>query len=287
MLLSRVLLPYWGFGRFALDALLIGVGAWVFGSVIVGLYLLVSLNVFGRHSEEAFSSLRIEDYKHFLRLHVAQDGTLTIYPIAHRPGAAALEEALALPETPLDASSSRPSGSPDRDPIEPSAESSRRWRSPGYVTAASAPEPQPAVLSPAASGARADRTRGCAWRWCRRRRVRHATSIARPPRCPSFIGRILITTSSLNPNQNVVSVASMRPASWHRHRPRPTRDRWQPSGHGRRPCRAAAAASRGGCPGTPPVAAARSPRPRTRPCSVPPPGPAATRRRAAGPPCRS
>ena len=82
MLLARLLLPYWGFGRFALDALLIGLGAWIGGSIIVGLYLLISLNVFGRHSEEAFSSLRIEDYKNFVRLHVARDGSLTIYPIA-------------------------------------------------------------------------------------------------------------------------------------------------------------------------------------------------------------
>ena len=37
--------------------------------------------MFGRHSEEAFSALRIQDYKHFLRLHIARDGTLTIYPI--------------------------------------------------------------------------------------------------------------------------------------------------------------------------------------------------------------
>lgn len=82
MQLARQLLPYWGLGRFALDALLIGAGAWVLGSAIVGVYLLVSLNVFGRHSEEAFSALRIQDYKHFLRLHIARDGSLTIYPIA-------------------------------------------------------------------------------------------------------------------------------------------------------------------------------------------------------------
>jgi hypothetical protein len=82
VLLARLLLPYWGVGRFALDALLIGAGAWVLGSAIVGFYLLISLNVFGRHSEEAFSALRIQDYKHFLRLHLARDGTMTIYPIA-------------------------------------------------------------------------------------------------------------------------------------------------------------------------------------------------------------
>ena len=58
-----------------------GTGGWLAGSFLTGLYLLVSLNVFGRHSEEAFSALRIQDYKNFLRLHIAPDGTLTIYPI--------------------------------------------------------------------------------------------------------------------------------------------------------------------------------------------------------------
>ena len=56
-------------------------GGWVIGSFIVGVYLLVSLNVFGRHSEEAFSGLRVQDFKHFLRLHVGSDGALTIWPI--------------------------------------------------------------------------------------------------------------------------------------------------------------------------------------------------------------
>ena len=49
-------------------------GGWVVGSIIVGIYLLVSVNVFGRHSEEAFSGLRVEDFKNFLRLHVGRDG---------------------------------------------------------------------------------------------------------------------------------------------------------------------------------------------------------------------
>jgi hypothetical protein len=73
--------PAWPFTRFPLVALLVGIGGWLVGSFLTGLYLLVSLNVFGRHSEEAFSALRIEDYKNFLRLHIAADGTLTIYPI--------------------------------------------------------------------------------------------------------------------------------------------------------------------------------------------------------------
>jgi hypothetical protein len=54
---------------------------WIVGSFVMGLYLLMSLNVFGRHEQEAFSALRIEDYKNFLRMHISADGTLTIYPI--------------------------------------------------------------------------------------------------------------------------------------------------------------------------------------------------------------
>ena len=53
-------------------AVLVGAGGWLAGSFLTGLYLLVSLNVFGRHSEEAFSALRIQDYKNFLRLHIAR-----------------------------------------------------------------------------------------------------------------------------------------------------------------------------------------------------------------------
>jgi len=57
------------------------IGGWLAGSEVMGMYLLISLNVFGGHANEAFSSLRIEDYKNFVRLHLARDGTLTIYPI--------------------------------------------------------------------------------------------------------------------------------------------------------------------------------------------------------------
>jgi hypothetical protein len=67
--------------NFALAGALIFAGGWIVGSFVTGLYLLVSLNVFGRHSQEAFSSLRIEDYKHFLRLRVRRDGSVTIFPI--------------------------------------------------------------------------------------------------------------------------------------------------------------------------------------------------------------
>ncbi|HUR98396.1 MAG TPA: hypothetical protein VMZ26_10065 [Pyrinomonadaceae bacterium] len=57
-----------------------GAGGYVVGSLIMGIYLYISLHIFGRHSNETFSALKIEDYKNFLRLHIDKDG-LTIYPI--------------------------------------------------------------------------------------------------------------------------------------------------------------------------------------------------------------
>ena len=60
------------------------VGGMVCGPMVVGLYLLIVSNVFGFHVGQAFSSLRIPDYKHLLRLHLTADGTLEIFPIAIR-----------------------------------------------------------------------------------------------------------------------------------------------------------------------------------------------------------
>lgn len=56
---------------------------WIVGSIVMGIYLLISLNFFGRHSNEAFSALAIPDWKHFLRLRVDSQG-LTIFPIGIR-----------------------------------------------------------------------------------------------------------------------------------------------------------------------------------------------------------
>jgi hypothetical protein len=108
--LAAWLLPGSGFTQFVVAGALVFVGGWVVGSVVMGLYLLVSLNVFGRHSEEAFSAMRIQDYKNFLRLHVAADGTLTIHPLCiervprrwrPRDPADALQPSALVPETPL------------------------------------------------------------------------------------------------------------------------------------------------------------------------------------------
>ena len=83
----RLHLP-WGGGfdfyldtRMVLASLMILVGGFVFGALIMGIYLLLSMNFFGRHNNEAFSSLGIEDWKNFIRLHINKDGDLTIYPI--------------------------------------------------------------------------------------------------------------------------------------------------------------------------------------------------------------
>jgi hypothetical protein len=62
----------------------VGLAGWFVAPLLMGVYLLISLNRFGRHSNEAFSSLRIEDWKHFLRLHIDSQGDLTLYPIGVR-----------------------------------------------------------------------------------------------------------------------------------------------------------------------------------------------------------
>lgn len=51
------------------------------GAFILGVYLFASIRVFGRHGNEAFSSLRIADFKHWLRLRIDAAGALTIYAI--------------------------------------------------------------------------------------------------------------------------------------------------------------------------------------------------------------
>jgi hypothetical protein len=51
------------------------------GAFILGVYLFVSIRVFRRHGNEAFSSLRICDYKQWLRLRISPDGKLTLFAI--------------------------------------------------------------------------------------------------------------------------------------------------------------------------------------------------------------
>lgn len=67
--------------RILLAVILILIGGYLVGSFIQGLYLLVSLNAFGRHFNESFSTIAVEDWKSFLKLKIDRLGDLTIYPI--------------------------------------------------------------------------------------------------------------------------------------------------------------------------------------------------------------
>ena len=60
---------------------LVAAGGALIGSWILGIYLMTSLAIYGRHANEAFSALRIEDWKQFLRLRIGRDGTLSIFAI--------------------------------------------------------------------------------------------------------------------------------------------------------------------------------------------------------------
>ena len=96
--LLAVFLIGWGATRFAvalgfpfgdtyqlmLSGAFILIAGWIVGPFIVGIYLLVSINVFGRHSNEAFSSLAIEDWKNFLRMKIDAQGDLILYPVGIR-----------------------------------------------------------------------------------------------------------------------------------------------------------------------------------------------------------
>jgi hypothetical protein len=70
-----------GVSQMLVSAVGVGLAGFFVAPLIVGLYLLLSLNWHGRHTNEAFSSMKIEDWKHFLRLHIDREGHLTVYPV--------------------------------------------------------------------------------------------------------------------------------------------------------------------------------------------------------------
>ncbi|MEO8307567.1 MAG: hypothetical protein ABI616_05960 [Pseudomonadota bacterium] len=49
----------------------------VVGGFVLGLYLIISMSVFSRHANEAYSALRIQDFKQWLRLRIDREGVLT------------------------------------------------------------------------------------------------------------------------------------------------------------------------------------------------------------------
>ncbi len=60
-----------------------GIAAGIISAVVVAIYLIVA-SLFGLNFNELFSSQRIEGYKGFLRMHIAPDGSLTIFSIGLR-----------------------------------------------------------------------------------------------------------------------------------------------------------------------------------------------------------
>jgi hypothetical protein len=50
-------------------------------SFIVGSYLYLSVNFLNCHYTEAFSSLKIQGYKNFVRLHINKSGDLELYAL--------------------------------------------------------------------------------------------------------------------------------------------------------------------------------------------------------------
>lgn len=59
---------------------------WVFStpvvSLVFGSYLYICINWFHIHFDEAFSSLRIANYKSFTRFHIKSNGDLEVYTLA-------------------------------------------------------------------------------------------------------------------------------------------------------------------------------------------------------------
>lgn len=75
-------LPFGDIVQMLASAVITFVGGGIAGSIVLGLYLFVSLRIFGRHSNEAFSSLKIQDFKQWVRLRIDAAGELTILAIA-------------------------------------------------------------------------------------------------------------------------------------------------------------------------------------------------------------
>jgi hypothetical protein len=65
-------------------AFLIFAGGWLAGSFLLGVFLLISLNIFHCLQVAGFTALKIEDWKNFLRLKIDRNGELTIYPVGLR-----------------------------------------------------------------------------------------------------------------------------------------------------------------------------------------------------------
>ncbi len=82
--LTGTVLPLGSVPQELLGAGLVFLGGFLVGPTLLGLYLVLSMNGFGAHANEAFSALGIPDWKNFLRLRIDRDGALWLYPVGLR-----------------------------------------------------------------------------------------------------------------------------------------------------------------------------------------------------------
>jgi hypothetical protein len=70
---------HWFLWLIALAILVVPLGSWLAGT-IYGLDLLITCRYFGLNHDDAFSAVRLDSHRHFLRIRIVGD-TLTIFPI--------------------------------------------------------------------------------------------------------------------------------------------------------------------------------------------------------------
>jgi hypothetical protein len=82
---SKLVLDAWSIDLLSVKAialflLLMSILGWLFSGFVMGAYLLTATLILKTHDTEAFSSLKGEDYKNFLRLNISREG-LRIFPL--------------------------------------------------------------------------------------------------------------------------------------------------------------------------------------------------------------
>ena len=73
-------LPPWLSDRWLL-ILCVGIAGGFLCATMLGAYFFLCLTLFRKHWNEAFSALRVQNYKNFLRMRIGPRGQLTVYPI--------------------------------------------------------------------------------------------------------------------------------------------------------------------------------------------------------------
>ena len=77
------LLGHWWDGGWGAGAVLVvtAIAAGIVSALVLGLYFIFAMNALGRQTEYGFAALKTQGYKSFLRLRIAEDGTLAVHAI--------------------------------------------------------------------------------------------------------------------------------------------------------------------------------------------------------------